>query len=355
MNICPITTIDKYCAKKQQKDLYVFHDFLNIKSLSSSLISNRSKFQNHFSNWNFYSIFVSVFTLPLMKYWQSSRQYFLYEIKNFISEKGNLLADIDSFFFLLINMKSLQKKFLPNSNYMKYQTDITAKMRTILIDWLIDVHIKFKLAYKTLYLTINIIDRFLSIKKLARQRLQLLGITAMLVASKYEEIYAPETKDFVYISANAYTKDDIFKMEALVCDTLKFEFSCPSLFCFLIYFAKITNVKKNALYISLYLSELTMLDICMLRYSPSSISFSIVLLVSNFFSDEEMSFDQIKMLSRKKIHLENFIILHDCINVLKSLLILGQNDKQKIGSIRRKYGAKKFGEIAFSGFTVTVL
>ena len=77
-------------------------------------------------------------------------------------------------------------------------------MRAILIDWLIEVHLKFKLLPETLFLTINMIDRYLEKQIIPRTKLQLVGVTAMLLASKYEEIYAPEVKDFVYITDKAY-------------------------------------------------------------------------------------------------------------------------------------------------------
>lgn len=77
-------------------------------------------------------------------------------------------------------------------DYMIKQTDINAKMRSILVDWLIEVHRKFELTPETLYLTINIVDRFLSIMVVSRRELQLVGISSMLIASKYEEIWAPE-------------------------------------------------------------------------------------------------------------------------------------------------------------------
>lgn len=86
-------------------------------------------------------------------------------------------------------------------------------MRSILIDWLVEVHLKFKLVPESLYLTVNLIDRFLGLEKVHRSRLQLVGVTAMLIACKYEEIYPPIVKDFVYITDNAYTKEEILDME----------------------------------------------------------------------------------------------------------------------------------------------
>lgn len=86
-------------------------------------------------------------------------------------------------------------------------------MRSILIDWLVEVHLKFKLVPETLYLTVNLIDWYLSQVSVNREKLQLVGVTAMLIASKYEEIYAPEVQDFVYITDKAYTKEEILDCE----------------------------------------------------------------------------------------------------------------------------------------------
>ena len=96
-------------------------------------------------------------------------------------------------------------------------------MRSILIDWLIEVHLKFKLVPESLYLTVNLIDRFLEREPCNRQRLQLVGVTAMLIACKYEEIYPPIVKDFVFITDNAYTKEEILKMEKKMLTTLDFD------------------------------------------------------------------------------------------------------------------------------------
>jgi hypothetical protein len=81
---------------------------------------------------------------------------------------------------------------------------------------------------ETLYLTVNLIDRFLEAKQVTRKHLQLVGVTAMLVASKYEEIWAPEVRDFVYISDRAYTRDQILNMEKIMLNTLRFNLTVPS-------------------------------------------------------------------------------------------------------------------------------
>ena len=88
-------------------------------------------------------------------------------------------------------MYVMQNESRPH-DYIDSQPEINESMRAILVDWRIDVHRKFELSPETLYLTINIVDRFLAIKIVSRRELQLVGISAMLMASKYEEIWPPQ-------------------------------------------------------------------------------------------------------------------------------------------------------------------
>ena len=83
------------------------------------------------------------------------------------------------------HLKNTELEFIAQPGYMKKQPDINEKMRAILIDWLVEVHLKFKLYPETLYLTVNLIDRYLEKEEVMRQHLQLVGVTAMLIASKY--------------------------------------------------------------------------------------------------------------------------------------------------------------------------
>merc|ERR1712029_1314543 len=84
---------------------------------------------------------------------------------------------------------------------------------------------------ETLYTTIAIIDRYLQVEiprnVVSRSKLQLVGVAAMLIAAKYEEIYAPEVKDFVYITDRAYTEKEILKMEIKILSTLSFDLGRP--------------------------------------------------------------------------------------------------------------------------------
>eukprot|EP00529_Nitzschia_sp_RCC80_P016642 CAMPEP_0113511798 /NCGR_PEP_ID=MMETSP0014_2-20120614/38958_1 /TAXON_ID=2857 /ORGANISM="Nitzschia sp." /LENGTH=650 /DNA_ID=CAMNT_0000408033 /DNA_START=463 /DNA_END=2415 /DNA_ORIENTATION=- /assembly_acc=CAM_ASM_000159 len=118
--------------------------------------------------------------------------------------------------------------------YRSMQPHINEKMRAILVDWLIEVHYKFKLFESTLYLTINIVDRFLEKShKTQRRDLQLVGVTSLLIASKYEELYIPELRDLTYICDDAYTADQILDMEEKLLQTIEYKLSVPTARTFL--------------------------------------------------------------------------------------------------------------------------
>uniref|UniRef100_A0A2K6LRE3 Cyclin-like domain-containing protein n=1 Tax=Rhinopithecus bieti TaxID=61621 RepID=A0A2K6LRE3_RHIBE len=101
--------------------------------------------------------------------------------------------------------------------------DINGRMRAILVDWLVQVHSKFRLLQETLYMYVAIMDQFLQVQPVSWKKLQLVGITALLLASKYEEMFSPNIEDFVYITDNAYTSSQIREMETLILKELKFE------------------------------------------------------------------------------------------------------------------------------------
>ena len=74
------------------------------------------------------------------------------------------------------------------------------------------VHDKFDLMGETLFLTVNLIDRFLSQQTVVRKKLQLVGLVAMLLACKYEEVSVPVVGDLILISDKAYSRKEVLEM-----------------------------------------------------------------------------------------------------------------------------------------------
>lgn len=189
-------------------------------------------------------------------------------------DRTNPLAATEYVNDIYAYFKRVEPKFRVQPDYMTKQNDINEKMRAILVDWLVEVHLKFKLMPETLFLTVNLIDRFLAEKQVTRRNLQLVGVTAMLIASKYEEIWAPEVRDFVYISDKAYTREQILAMEKLMLNTLRFNLTLPTSYNFQARFLKAANMHtdKQVSALSTYLLELSVVDAGMLKYAYSTIS-----------------------------------------------------------------------------------
>ncbi|KAL6555314.1 G2/mitotic-specific cyclin-2 [Orobanche gracilis] len=160
--------------------------------------------------------------------------------------------------------------------YMDSQPEISDKMRAILIDWLVQVHGKFDLSPETLYLTINIVDRYLASKTTARRELQLVGLGAMLIASKYEEIWAPEVNELGCISDRAYSNDQILVMEKQILGQLEWSLTVPTPYVFLVRFIKASLTDSNVENMVYFLAELGMMNYGTLVYCPSMIAASAV-------------------------------------------------------------------------------
>uniref|UniRef100_A0A6U7XGX0 Uncharacterized protein n=1 Tax=Eutreptiella gymnastica TaxID=73025 RepID=A0A6U7XGX0_9EUGL len=221
----------------------------------------------------------------------------------------------------------------------RIQTDVNEKMRTILVDWLVDVHLKFKLLPETLFLAVEIIDRFLDKKVVSRQKLQLVGVVAMLLAAKYEEIYPPEVKDFIYIAANTYTRDDILRMERLMFATLEFNLTVPTVYVFLQRGLQVMEADTKTRQLAQYLAELSLLDYKLLAYAPSLIGASCIYLANKYVGAQEPWSRVLEYYSQYK--------QSDIEKCAADLLTVSQNaPTQKTQAVRKKYSYAKYGEVA---------
>jgi cyclin A len=135
---------------------------------------------------------------------------------------------------------------------------------------------EYKLVPDTLFLSVAYIDRCLSAHVVQRAQLQLVGVTCMLIASKYEEIYAPQVDEFCYITDNTYTREQVLAMERKVLDTLSFELTTPTTKSFLRRFLRAAEADHKAEFLACYLAELSLLEYSFLRFMPSTVAASCV-------------------------------------------------------------------------------
>ncbi|CAN7127060.1 unnamed protein product [Brassica rapa subsp. narinosa] len=156
---------------------------------------------------------------------------------------------------------------------MRSQPEINEKMRLILVEWLIDVCVRFELNPETFYLTVNIMDRFLSAKPIPRKELQLVGLSALLMSSKYEEIWPPQVEDLADIADHAYSHKQILVMEKtiLILSTLEWYLAVPTHYVFLARFIK-ASVADQRIMVH-YLAELGVMHYdTTIMFSPSLVA-----------------------------------------------------------------------------------
>jgi cyclin B len=186
-------------------------------------------------------------------------------------------------YYNLLKEEEREIKPMPDYTYMSRQNEINEKMRSILVDWIIEVHFKFGFTDETLFMTVSIIDRYLSIAQISRTNFQLLGITALMIACKHEEIDLPKINDFIYITDNAYVKEEVIKMEEMVLSKLNFSFLYPSPIKFFEYLSLHFHFEKKHHMMGKYLMESFLLDVKNMKYKPSIISCACTYIVMKFF------------------------------------------------------------------------
>jgi hypothetical protein len=152
--------------------------------------------------------------------------------------------------------------------YMDDQVDINRKMRSILVDWLVDVHNRFKLEPITLWLTVNILDRFLMKQQTMRSKLQLVGVSAMFIACKYEEIFPPFLRDCVCITDFAYAREDLLGMERDILVTLNYEIFVPTGYHFLSRYVNAINASESIRKLASYYAERNLQEYDSLNVDP---------------------------------------------------------------------------------------
>ncbi|XXG67660.1 hypothetical protein AAC387_Pa06g0952 [Persea americana] len=244
------------------------------------------------------------------------------------------------------HLRMAETKKRPSTDFMEtVQKDINASMRAILVDWLVEVAEEYRLVPDTLYLTVNYIDRYLSGNIMNRQQLQLLGVSSMLIAAKYEEICAPQVEEFCYITDNTYLRDEVLQMESSVLNYLKFEMTAPTVKCFLRRFVQVAQAGGETRLLHLeflanYVAELSLLEYSFLCYAPSLIAASAIF-VANFISQP----------SKRPWNatLQHYTLykpseLCSCVNALHNLFC--DSHSNSLPAIREKYSQHKYKFVA---------
>lgn len=166
-------------------------------------------------------------------------------------------------------LHELEHKTKPDANYLFKQTQLKPKMRSILVDWLVEMHQRFRLLPETLFLAINIMDRFMSVEVVQIDKLQLLATGSLFIAAKYEEVFSPSVKNYAYYTDGLYTEDEILQAEKYILTILNFELNYPNPMNFLRRISKADDYDVQLRTLGKYLLEVTVVDYKFIGMLPS--------------------------------------------------------------------------------------
>ncbi|CAF0890118.1 unnamed protein product [Rotaria sp. Silwood1] len=241
------------------------------------------------------------------------------------------------------HLKSVEHIYAPKVNFMEYQSDINSAMRTILVDWLIEVADEYKLNDETLFLCIQYVDRFLSTVNVTRSKLQLVGTTCMYVASKYEEMYRPALDEFSFITDNTYETKHILRMEQIIMKMLNFSLSGPTCYTFIQYYLTYfkptisthdnDNEYKCLIMLTNYLCTLSLLqDRPFSSYRSSMIAASCLLYANRLLNNDATWTNR-----HVQITSYNQRDLNECISAISELYTKTFHQDETTLSILRRY------------------
>jgi len=179
----------------------------------------------------------------------------------FLAEYINEIYDV---------LRKLESDAKIDPEYMSRQKFLLPWMRGVLVDWLTEVSMKCMLRSDTLFLAVQILDRFLQVRVVPRSRLQLIGATALLIASKFEETFSLPTDDLVVLSDKDFSKEDLIKMERVMLHDLKWNLTVPTSLLFLRRYGKAAQSDLKIHTLSKFIIELSLAEYSILRWQPST-------------------------------------------------------------------------------------
>ncbi|UJR25233.1 hypothetical protein I4U23_006585 [Adineta vaga] len=259
------------------------------------------------------------------------------------------VGDICKYWRELEQHTPIRQNFLLN----RREGTASPQNRAVLIDWLYQVHDRFKLLSDTFHMTINFIDRYLQLVDVSKHELQLIGSAALLLACKYEEMTIPGMNDFVYVSDNAYSKEDMKEMERRIISTLSYDLGRPLSINYLRRYSKIIQATDLEHTLGKYLLDLTFIDHSFSHLLPSYISACASFLSRYLLAYKRVTSSTSMSLLIEHLWPEKFMLFHtgytfeqlrQGIEQLGQLLI-GQ-DTTKLKSVQKKFSQSNMFSIA---------
>ena len=235
--------------------------------------------------------------------------------------------------------KFLIKKDAENSikkEYMNSQKDLNSKMRSILVDWLVDVHLKFELLPQTFFSCVQLLDRYLEKKEITRTRLQLVGICCLMIVSKIEEVYSPMVKDYLAVCDNAYTRHELLEMEGEILEIVNFNVLCPTSYNFLMNYNAKIQIEEKLFYYAQYLLETILLDLNYLKHNSAILAAGAIFFANKIFKKEGWSSENESITGMTELQIKS---------AAKDLfIVLQKTEKSELKAMTKKFSDPQFFE-----------
>lgn len=224
-------------------------------------------------------------------------------------------------------------------DYMSAQKEITDVMRAILVDWLVEVQESFELNHETLYTAVKMTDIYLSKKQVRKEDLQLVGATACLIACKVDERIPPMVDDFLYVCDDAYTRDQLMKMERKMLGVVGFDLGYSLSYRFLRRYGRVCRVTMPVLTLARYILEMSLMEYGVnVDVSESEVAAGCLVLA--------FKMKGIKGYGPTLAHYSGYQ-LSDLASMVEKLLVMMQKPvKENLKTVRSKYNHKVFHEVA---------
>lgn len=232
-------------------------------------------------------------------------------------------------------------------DYLSSQIDITETMRSILVDWLVEVQESFELNHETLYTAVKMVDLYLSRTPVPKEDLQLVGAVACLISCKLDERIPPSLDDFVYVCDDAYTRHDIVEREIQMISTIDYDLGFPLSYRFLRRYGRVCRVSMPVLTLARYVLEMSLMEYKFnVELSESLLAASCLVLAMKVKGFEGWV-DSLKFYSDYSPA--------DVFPLVRALLrMMRREPRDHVKTIRQKYSHKVFHEVALCPFPSTI-
>lgn len=263
---------------------------------------------------------------------------------DFVIKKKTIYFDYEYVLNSLDHQLQQEKLINMNIDFLKHKL-INEKMYTILLNWLCEVHAKFKMSPETLYLTHQVVSRYLTLEhNIKRQQLQLVGLASFYMCSKYEDEYPPEIKDLIYICDKAYSQQELIDMEWTILS--KFNFNLlfvPTIYTFVSMFSFFGQFDKQMLTCIMYLCNTSVLNNVFLQYKLSELVASAIAISRSY-----LNCDDDEIFSQELVYCSCYLLddLKKCIKTFYDFFADKKNFSQEINSVYKRYSSVKFGCVA---------